>query len=117
MSGYEWYFALWNHKPGDKLSIDFSRAGETKNLELILEKTAFSPNSMKAEDATAGIRYEFYTGTFPSMPDFSKLKSERSGKLDKLDLDAVIKKSPEQKYAIVFPVSFSLIKLACTGFT
>ena len=102
MGGYEWYFALWKHKPDDKLDIGFSRAGVTKNAELILEKTASWPSSPKAEEATAGVRYEFYTGTFPSMPAFSTLKSERSGKLDKFDLDAVIKKSPEQKYAIVF---------------
>ena len=102
MGGYEWYFALWHHKPDDKLAIGYSRAGETKNVELILEKTATTPNSLKPEEATTGIHYDFYSGTFPSMPDFATLKSERSGKLDKFDLDAVIKKSPEKKYAIVF---------------
>ncbi len=102
LSGYEWYFALWNHKPDDKLNIEFVRDGNTKNVELVLEKTASLSVSTTVENAMDGIHYEFYSGTFPSMPAFSKLKSERSGKLDKFDLDAVIKKSPEQKYAIVF---------------
>ena len=102
MAGYEWYFALWNHKPDDKLNIGFSREGETKNIELLLEKTASAPVSLKPDEATSGIHYDFYSGTYPSMPSFSTLKADRSGKLDKFDLDAVIKKSPEQKYAVVF---------------
>lgn len=102
LGGYEWYFALWQHKPDDKLNISFSRDGGTQNVELILEKTATCATSRKAEDVTAGIHYDFYSGMYPSMPTFSTMKSERSGKLAKFDLDAVIKKSPDQKYAIVF---------------
>ena len=102
LAGYEWYFALWNHKPDDKLNIGFSREGDTMNVDLTLEKTATLQISRKAEDAAVGIHYDFYSGMYPSMPAFSTIKSERSGKLTKFDLDAVIKQSPEQKYAIVF---------------
>ncbi len=102
LGGYEWYFALWRHRPDDKLSIAFHAMATTRTSYSFWKRRATGAVSRKAEEATARIHYDFYPGMYPSMPAFSTIKAERSGQLEKLDLEAVIKKSPEQKYAIVF---------------
>ncbi len=102
LGGYEWYFALWGHKPGDKLALSLKRQDSIESVEMQLAKTAVPSSSLKKEQMTEGVRFDFYNGMYPSMPDFSLLKPERSGNLKGIELEGVISKSATQKYAIVY---------------
>jgi hypothetical protein len=98
--GHEWLVALWGHKPGDKLSVDFLSGSQAKHTELML-RAVETESSVSLADKTLGVHYQLYDGQFSFIPDYEKLEPVKQGVVERVDLNQV-DVSGKRSYAIVY---------------
>lgn len=69
----DYHLALLERKPGDKLTAEIVREGQPMSLEVEL---AVMPliEAAEPQNLTAGLKLEFYPGSFERLPDFTQIK-------------------------------------------
>jgi membrane-associated protease RseP (regulator of RpoE activity) len=98
---YEWLFHLWGHKSEDKLNVKYQRDGTAHEVILSLAKYKV-PDVHDADGKMPGVRYDFYEGLFPTMPDFSKQVASKSGLVAAPDRKLALGDSKAKTFGMVF---------------
>jgi hypothetical protein len=98
--GPDWPFALYGHKPGDRLKIRYERNGNQFERDLALDENA-SFQAASGENKEPGLSFALYRGRYANLPDFGKLESIKQGVIRSIQADEIVSPT-ENAFAIVF---------------
>jgi S1-C subfamily serine protease len=81
--------ALVDQQPGDTISLEFSRLGETKQVTVALAPLPLPEPVRVPESVKQGLKYSVYRGAWDRVPDFRGLQPERTGRIEAIDLSVL----------------------------
>lgn len=99
-NGIDLQLALLSHGPGDDVAVEFVRDDAAQLCRVSLGPLPLSEPLAAGDDIEPGLRFAIYRGEWSTLPDFSMLTPERTGRCEVIDPAAI--NAPVENAGIVY---------------